>query len=387
VLSTRYDPRSRPARDKTAATIGMGMTEKQGGSDVRANSTLAHAIGGDAYELVGHKWFYSAPMSDALLTLALTRPGAPPTCFLVPRWRPDGSRNPFHIQRLKDKLGNRSNASSEIEYRGAWARRVGPEDRGVRTILAMVHHTRLDCVSGSAGQMRMALVQALHHARHRKAFGRRLAEQPLMRNVLADLALEVEAATALALRLARGYDRAADDAGERAFARITAAVGKYWVCKRAPHAIGEAMECLGGNGYVEDAMLARLYREAPLNAIWEGSGNVICLDVLRAITREPDALPALLGEIRLARGADPRLDEVLRRLEADLTDPADAETRARDVVERLAVALQASILLRAAPGPVADAFCASRLAGAGRLFGTLPASADFGAILERALPA
>ncbi|HKA16224.1 MAG TPA: isovaleryl-CoA dehydrogenase [Myxococcota bacterium] len=386
VLATRYDPRSRPAAEKTAATIGMGMTEKQGGSDVRANSTIAHAISGDVYELVGHKWFYSAPMSDALLTLAKTRPDSPPTCFLVPRWRPDGTRNPFEIQRLKDKLGNRSNASSEIEYRGTWARRVGPEDRGVRTILAMVHHTRLDCVSGSTGLMRMALAQALHHARHRSAFGRRLAEQPLMRNVLADLALEVEAATALALRLARAYDLAPEDPAERAFARICAAVAKYWVCKRTPHAIGEALECLGGNGYVEEAMLARLYREAPLNAIWEGSGNVICLDVLRAIAREPDALPALLGEVGLARGGDRRLDGALQRLASDLSDPTDAELRARDLVERLAVALQASLLLRAAPTAVSDAFCASRLAGGGRMFGTLPSRTDFAAILDRALP-
>ena len=380
VLAMRYDAASRPACEKSAATIGMAMTEKQGGSDVRANTTRAHPIGDDAYELVGHKWFCSAPMSDAFLTLALTRPGAPPTCFLVPRWRPDGSRNPFHIQRLKDKLGNRSNASSEIEYCGTWARRVGPEDRGVRTILAMVHHTRLDCVSGSTGLVRMALAQALHHARHRAAFGRRLAEQPLMRNVLADLALEVEAATALMLRLARAY-------GERAFARIATAVGKYWVCKRSPNAIGEAMECLGGNGYVEEAILARLYREAPVNAIWEGSGNVICLDVLRAIAREPDTLPALLAEIRLASGADPRLDAAVARLETDLSDPADAELRARDLVERMAVALQASLLLRVAPGPIADAFCASRLGGGGRLFGALPARTDFAAILERALPA
>jgi putative acyl-CoA dehydrogenase len=387
VLATRYDAASRPAREKSAATIGMAMTEKQGGSDVRANTTRAHPIGDDAYELVGHKWFCSAPMSDAFLTLALTRPGAPPTCFLVPRWRPDGSRNPFHIQRLKDKLGNRSNASSEIEYRGTWARRIGPEDRGVRTILAMVHHTRLDCVSGSTGLVRMALAQALHHARHRAAFGRRLAEQPLMRNVLADLALEVEAATALSLRLARAYDLAAEDPGERAFARIATAVGKFWVCKRAPNAIGEAMECLGGNGYVEEAILARLYREAPVNAIWEGSGNVICLDVLRAITREPDTLPALLAEIRLASGADPRLDDMLHRLEADLGDPADAEMRARDIVERLAVALQASLLLRVAPGAIADAFCASRLGNGGRLFGALPANTDFAAILARVLPA
>jgi putative acyl-CoA dehydrogenase len=386
VLSTRYDPRSRPANEKSGATIGMAMTEKQGGSDVRANTTRAYPLEGDAYELVGHKWFCSAPMSDAFLTLALTREKAPPTCFLVPRWRPDGSRNAFAIQRLKDKLGNRSNASSEIEYRGTWARRVGPEDRGIRTILEMVHHTRLDCVSGSTGLMRMALSQALHHARHREAFGRRLADQPLMRNVLADLALEVEAATALMLRLARAFDAAGEDPAERAFARIATAVAKYWVCKRAPQMIGEAMECLGGNGYVEEAILARLYREAPVNAIWEGSGNVICLDVLRAMVREPETLPALRTEIALAQGADPRLDAALARIDADLAGPADAETRARGVVERLAVALQASLLLRVAPAPVADAFCASRLADGGRLFGTLARDTDFPALLERALP-
>jgi len=386
VLATRYDPSSRPAAEKSAATIGMAMTEKQGGSDVRANSTRAHALGGDDYELVGHKWFCSAPMSDAFLTLAKLREEAPPTCFLVPRWRPDGSRNLFHIQRLKDKLGNRSNASSELEYRGTWARRVGPEDRGVRTIIDMVHHTRLDCVSGSTGLMRMALAQAVHHARHRSAFGRLLAEQPLMRNVLADLALEVEAATALMLRLARAYDHAEEDPAERAFARIATAVGKYWVCKRAPQTIGEAMECLGGNGYVEEAILARLYREAPVNAIWEGSGNVICLDVLRAIVREPDALPALRAEIALARGADRRLDAAIARLDADLSDPSDAESRARRTVEQLALALQASLLVRHAPAAVADAFCAGRLGDGGLLFGTLPEGVDTDAILARALP-
>jgi len=386
VLSTDYDPASRPASEKRAATLGMAMTEKQGGSDVRANTTRAHPLGGDAWELVGHKWFCSAPMSDAFLTLAKTRDDAPPTCFLVPRWRPDGTRNRFAIQRLKEKLGNRSNASSEIEYRGSWAQRVGPEDRGVRTILAMVHHTRLDCVSGSTGLMRMALVQALHHARHREAFGRHLAEQPLMRNVLADLALEVEAATVLMLRLARAFD-APDDPGERAFARIATAVAKYWVCKRAPIAIGEAMECLGGNGYVEEAMLARLYREAPVNAIWEGSGNVICLDVLRAIVREPETLPALRAEIGLARGADRRLDAALERLDAELADATGAEARARRLVEALAVALQASLLVRGAPAPVADAFCASRLEGGGSLFGTLPAAVDAAPLLARTLPA
>jgi len=396
-VSTRYDPRGVPAEHKSAATLGMAMTEKQGGSDVRSNTTRAHALGRDvqgaeAWELVGHKWFCSAPMSDAFLTLARTRDDAPPTCFLVPRWRPDGTRNPFAIQRLKHKLGNRSNASSEVEYRGTFAWRVGPEDRGVRTIIDMVHHTRLDCVSGSAGLVRMALAQALHHARHREAFGRRLADQPLMRNVLADLALESEAATALMLRLARAYDALDDDPAERAFARIATAVGKYWVCKRAPQTIGEAMECLGGNGYVEEAPLARLYREAPVNAIWEGSGNVICLDVLRAIVREPDTLPALLSEIALARGADRRLDAALERLERDLADPADAETRARSLVGRLATALQASLLVRGAPAAVADAFAASRLGDDGRgepagLFGALPAGVDFAAILERAAPA
>jgi len=386
VLATAYDPRSLPAADKTAATVGMAMTEKQGGSDVRANTTLAHPIGGDAYELVGHKWFCSAPMSDAFLTLALLEEGAPPSCFLVPRWRPDGSRNAFHIQRLKDKLGNRSNASSEVEYRGTWARRVGVEGRGIRTILEMVHHTRLDCVSGSTGLMRMALAQALHHTRHRAAFGRRLALQPLMRNVLADLALEVEAATALMLRLARAFDAAGDDPGERAFARIATAVAKYWVCKRAPHAIGEAMECLGGNGYVEEAPLARLYREAPVNAIWEGSGNVICLDVLRAALREPETLEALRAEIGLARGADRRLDAALEALDHELANPADAELRARALVERLAITLQASLLVRAAPAAVADAWCAARLEGGAHLFGALPAGCDFGTILDRVAP-
>jgi putative acyl-CoA dehydrogenase len=387
VLATRYDPSNRPAGEKSAATLGMAMTEKQGGSDVRTNTTRAHAQGSDVYELVGHKWFCSAPMSDAFLTLALTREGAPPTCFLVPRWRPDGSRNAIRLERLKDKLGNRSNASSEVEYDGAWARRVGEEDRGVRTILEMVQHTRLDCVSGSAGLLRQALAQAVHHARHRSAFGRRLVEQPLMRNVLADLALESEAATALMLRLARAFDAAPEDAAERAFARIATAASKYWVCKRVPFAIGEAMECLGGNGYVEEALLARLYREAPVNAIWEGSGNVICLDVLRAIVREPEAAPALRDEIALARGADPRFDAALDRLDSELADVRDVETRARSLVERMALALQASLLLRVAPAPVADAFCASRLAESGHLFGTLPSGVDFGAILDRTLPA
>ncbi|HYB12103.1 MAG TPA: acyl-CoA dehydrogenase family protein, partial [Myxococcota bacterium] len=334
----------------------------------------------------GHKWFCSAPMSDAFLTLAQAEAGL--SCFLVPRVLPDGTRNPFQIQRLKDKLGNRSNASSEVEFRGTLARMVGEEGRGVRTILEMVHHTRLDCVSGSAGLMRQALSQALHHARHRSAFGRRLVEQPLMEAVLADLALESEAATALMLRLARAYDDAPEVEPERAFARLATAVAKYWVCKRAPALISEAMECLGGNGYVEESMLPRLFREAPVNAIWEGSGNVICLDVLRAMVREPASVPALLEELRLARGGNRRLDDAVAHLERELADSSAAEPRARRIVERLALVLQASLLVRSAPSFVADAFCAARLPGeGGLLFGTLPSSVQPREIVTRALPA
>jgi putative acyl-CoA dehydrogenase len=382
---TEYDPRLLPLSEKRSVLIGMAMTEKQGGSDVRANTTRAEPAGSPGeYRLTGHKWFCSAPMSDAFLTLAQAERGL--TCFLVPRVLPDGTRNAFAIQRLKDKLGNRSNASSEVEYRGTLARRLGEEGRGVRTILEMVHHTRLDCVTGSAGLMRRALAEAAHHAAHRSAFGRRLTEQPLMESVLADLALEVEAATALALRLARAYDEAASDPGARAFARIATAVAKYWVCKRAPAMIYEAMECLGGNGYVEESPLPRLYREAPVNAIWEGSGNVICLDVLRAMVREPESLPALLAELRLARGAHPALDAWTAALERDLADPTDAEARARGVVERLALALQASLLLRGAPSAVGEGFCAARLgANARLLFGALPAGVPRAAILGRVL--
>ncbi|HZR82993.1 MAG TPA: isovaleryl-CoA dehydrogenase [Candidatus Binatia bacterium] len=395
VLGIDYDPRPVPASQKTTVLVGMAMTEKQGGSDVRANTTRAHAIAGGGpgteYELVGHKWFCSAPMCDAFLTLARTSNGDGDrgiSCFLVPRWRPDGTRNAFHIQRLKDKLGNRSNASSELEYRGTWALLLGEEGRGVRTIIDMVHHTRLDCVGGSAGLVRQALSQALHHASHRSAFGKLLRDQPLMRNVLADLALESEAATALFVRLARAYDELPHDDGARAFARIATAVAKFWVCKRAPAAIYEAMECLGGNGYVEESILPRLYREAPVNAIWEGSGNVICLDVLRAMVREPESVPALLDELRLARGGDRRLDTAVAEIERELADPSDAESRARRVVERMALALEASLLVRHAPHAVADAFCASRLAGDGGLvFGTLPRGAEVGAIAERAMPA
>jgi putative acyl-CoA dehydrogenase len=324
-------------------------------------------------------------MCDAFLALARTPRGI--ACFLVPRFRPDGTRNPFLLQRLKDKLGNRSNASAEVEFRGTFAVMLGEDGRGVRTILEMVHHTRLDCVSGSAGLVRQAVAQALHHAAHRAAFGRRLLEQPLMRNVLADLALESEAATALSLRLARAYDAAPHDESERAFARVATAAAKYHVCKRAPVAIGEAMECLGGNGYVEESVLPRLYREAPVNAIWEGSGNVICLDVLRALAREPACAPALQEELRGVRGADRRLDAFVATLERELARPEDAEARARRTVERLALALEASLLVRSAPAAVADAFCASRLAGdGGQGFGTLPAGLDLAPLLARAAP-
>jgi putative acyl-CoA dehydrogenase len=386
ILSTTYDPSPRPAADKSGVLIGMAMTEKQGGSDVRANTTEAHALGKGAYELIGHKWFCSAPTSDGFLTLAQAPAGL--TCFLVPRWRPDGTRNAIVIQRLKDKLGNRSNASAEIEYAGALAWLVGEDGHGVRTIIKMVHHTRLDAAISSAALMRQALAQALHHAAHRTAFQRRLLDQPLMRNVLADLALEVEGATALVMRLARAFDQADDSPAERAFARLATAVAKYWVCKRAPVMIAEALECLGGNGYVEESILPRLYREAPVNSIWEGAGNVVCLDVLRALAREPDSLEALLAELQGARGADLRLDGRLVRLTNALADQSTFEARARHLVEQLALALQASLLVRHAPPAVADAFCASRLSDhPGRQFGVLPNGLDLAAICARARPA
>ncbi|MFN2426530.1 MAG: isovaleryl-CoA dehydrogenase [Candidatus Binatia bacterium] len=389
LLATEYDPRMTPPERKSAVLIGMAMTEKQGGSDVRANTTTAVPVDGGgpggAYEITGHKWFCSAPMCDAFLTLAHTDAGL--SCFLVPRWRPDGTRNGFHIQRLKDKLGNRSNASSEIEYAGAWGRMIGEDGRGVRTIIDMVHHTRLDCVSGSAGIMRQAVAQAIHHASHRSAFGRLLTGQPLMQNVLADLAVESEAATVLMVRLARAYDDGLEHEGARAFARIATAAAKFWVCKRAPHLTYEAMECLGGNGYAEESMMPRLYREAPVNAIWEGSGNVICLDVLRAITREPDSLPALLDELRTARGGNARYDAELARFETDILDGENVETRSRTLTSSMAVLLQASLLLRHAPSFVADAFCASRLGQGGTLvFGTLAAGTRCKEIVERAAP-
>jgi putative acyl-CoA dehydrogenase len=364
----------------------MAMTEKQGGSDVRANTTRALAGDDGWWEITGHKWFCSAPMCDLFLVLAQTDEGV--TCFALPRVLPDGARNEgFQLQRLKDKLGNRSNASSEVEFRGALAQIVGEPGRGVPTIIEMVNHTRLDCVIGTAAGMRAAVANATWHAAHRSAFGRRLAEQPLMVNVLADLAIESEAATAVALRLARAYDEAPDDANADAFKRLATAVAKYHVCKRAPGHAFEALECLGGNGYVEASGMPRLYREAPLASIWEGSGNVMALDVLRALSRSPEALDAFFAEVDEAAGADPRLDDFAAATRAEFTDLEAIEPRARRVVERMALCLQGSLLVRHAPAAVADAFCAARLAGdAGLSYGTLPAGVDAAAIVARHTP-
>ena len=383
ILSADYDDADASAESKRGCLIGMAMTEKQGGSDVRANTTRAQPQG-EMFELVGHKWFCSAPMSDAFLTLARTDAGL--SCFLVPRWLPDGARNPIRIQRLKDKLGNRSNASAEIEYAGALAWPVGADGDGVRAIIKMVHHTRLDAAISAAAIMRQAVAQALHHTAYRTAFQNKLIDQPLMRNVLADLALESEAATVLIMRVAGAFDRSADPR-EAALARLITPIAKYWICKRAPAVAVEALECLGGNGYVEESILARLYREAPVNSVWEGSGNVICLDVLRALAREPDALQVLLAEIALGRGGDARLDRAQDRLEDALAQTEDAEHRARHLVEQLALVLSASLLLRHAPAAVADAYCAARLGGeAGLQLGTLPRGLDLAAICARARP-
>jgi putative acyl-CoA dehydrogenase len=416
VTATTYDPRLVPAAQKGSAISGMAMTEKQGGSDVRANTTVARPLNGGGpgaeYEITGHKWFCSAPMSDIFLMLAQTDDGL--SCFLVPRVLPDGTRNPFHIQRLKDKLGNHSNASSEVEFHGTWGRMLGEGGRGVPTIIEMVGHTRLDCVIGGAAGMRAGVVAATWHAAHRSAFGKRLIDQPLMRNVLADLCVESEAATMLAMRLARAYDEAGSEldgpgAGNGAgadggggggtivhsdelsdahlFKRLATAVGKYWVCKRAPNHAFESLECLGGNGYVEESGMPRLYREAPLASIWEGSGNVMSLDVLRALVRTPRTLEVFMAEVGEARGADARLDAHLAKLQSQFSDPATLESRARRVVESMALALQGSLLVRFGAPAVADAFCASRLGGDGGLeYGTLPADTDFEAIVERGRP-
>lgn len=377
-----YDPREVPIAGKAGITLGMGMTEKQGGSDVRANATVATPQVDGSYALVGHKWFFSAPMCDGFLVLAQAPGGL--GCFLMPRRLPDGTKNAFRLMRLKDKLGDWSNASSEVELCGAHALRVGEEGRGVATIIEMVMMTRLDCMLGAAAEMRMALAQALHHARHRVAFGRRLAEHPLMANVLADLAIESEAATAFALRVARAVDAAPRDPREAAFARVATALGKYWLCKRAPAFVNEAQECLGGAGYVEESMLPRLYRQAPLNSIWEGSGNIQCLDVLRALAREPGCVDAVLAELESAGDRDVRYVEAVQRIRALLAGGI-GEFDARAASEQLVLSLQAALLLRAG-SPAAAAFVGSRLERAhGLAFGTL-ASADTKELLARALP-
>jgi putative acyl-CoA dehydrogenase len=387
-LKNAYDPRLVPAEQKAGVTFGMAMTEKQGGSDVRANTTVATPIPGESdgvVELLGHKWFCSAPMSDAFLTLAQGPEGL--TCYLVPRIRPDGTRNPFFVQRLKDKMGNKSNASSEVEYRGTWAQRVGVPGRGVPTIIEMVAQTRLDVAVGAAGLMRQAVRLAIHHCTHRSAFGKTLIRQPLMRNVLADMAIEVEAATALGMRLAAAFDASAKpepDLEEQAFGRATMAIAKYWLSKRVIGLTAEALECHGGNGYVEDFPMSQLYREAPLGSIWEGSGNIQCLDVLRAMQRSPASFAAVRDELQGHQGKDPRLDAVLATIETALGSPETLEVRARWLVEQLAVALQAGLLIDHAPEAVSTAFLATRMGHGARMYGVLPPDTDFEAILERA---
>ena len=380
VLADAYDPRPIPVSEKAGATIGMAMTEKQGGSDLRAVRTQA-TRGDNGWRLDGHKWFCSAPMSDAFFTLARTDEGV--TCFFVPRSLPDGTRNAIHIQRLKDKVGNRSNASSEIEYQSTWAWLVGEPGRGIATLIEMAHHTRFDIVVGVAAMMRAALNEAVNHVRHRSAFGKRLVEHRLMQNVVADLALEAEAALLLAFRLAAAFDASGAGPAERELQRCLTPIAKYWLCRRMTPVAVEAMECLGGNGYVEESPLARLYREAPLNGIWEGSANVICLDVLRALARSPDALDALAKEAGSAK--DARIDRAIAHARRMLKDAA-AEGEARVIVEQLALAAQASLMKRYADANAAEAFCASRLEpqAGGRAFGTLAAGTDTAALAARA---
>ncbi|WP_234814823.1 isovaleryl-CoA dehydrogenase [Noviherbaspirillum denitrificans] len=386
ILSRCYDPRNVPDSQKEGVTIGMAMTEKQGGSDVRANTTRAIPLGGgpgQAYELVGHKYFVSAPMCDAFLVLAQAPGGL--SCFLLPRWRPDGSKNPLQIQRLKNKMGNVANASSETELRGAWAQMIGEEGRGVATILKMVSMTRFDCMIGSAAGMRQAVVQALHHCEQRAAFGRLLSEQPLMQNVLADLAIESEAALAMTMRIARALD-SSDSESEKLLVRMGTAVGKYWICKRTPGHAYEAMECIGGSGVMEDSIMPRLFRESPVNSIWEGSGNVQCLDMLRAMQREPGSLDVFMAELKLAAGGNRYLDQHVASLANDFADRADIEYRARAIVEKMALALQGALLVRHGDQAVADGFCLSRLSGlaSGLVYGNLPRGVDCARIIRRA---
>jgi putative acyl-CoA dehydrogenase len=384
-LAAEWEPRLLDPDPATSALCGMAMTEKQGGSDVRANTTRAEPVGGGVFELTGHKWFCSHPVSDAFLVLAQAPGGL--SCFLLPRALPDGSQNGFHIQRLKDKLGTRSLASAEVEFEAATAWLVGEEGRGVPTIIDMVNHTRLDCVLGSAAGMRRGVAEATHHAAHRSTFGNLLTDHPLMQNVLADLCVESEAATLLAMRLARAFDPGA----EPAFQRLATPIAKYWICKRAtPHAV-EALEVLGGNGFVEESSMPRLLRDSPLNSIWEGSGNVIALDVLRVMSKEPDSFEVVLQEVELAKGSDPRLDRAIAGVREDIASlvasPDSAAYLARRVVERLALALQASLVVRHSPSAVSEAFLATRIAGdRGLAFGTLPAGIDCEAIVDRHRP-
>ena len=385
ILSRDYDPRFIPAGGKHSMLVGMGMTEKQGGSDVRANTTRAAPASGGAYTLIGHKWFFSAPMCDAFLVLAHAPGGL--SCFLLPRFTPDGALNAIRIQRLKDKLGNRSNASAEVEFHEAHATLVGEEGRGVQTILQMGVYTRLDCALGTAGLMRQALAQALHNARERQVFGKLLKDQPLMKNVLADLALESEAATALGLRLANAYDK--DDESERLLRRALTPAAKFWVCKRGAHFAQEAMEAIGGNGYVEESILPRIYREMPVNSIWEGAGNVMCLDVIRALSRSPDVGNAVLAELDAVRGSHADFDRFAASLATRMVPGATDEAGARRLTQDIALGVQASVLARAAPGFVFEAFVGSRLASpcTGGAFGMLPADAPLDRLIERAMPA
>jgi putative acyl-CoA dehydrogenase len=382
VFARRYDPRFMPAREKYSALIGMGMTENQGGSDLRTNVTRAEPAGDGTFRLHGHKWFMSAPMCDAFLVLAQSPKGL--SCFLMPRWTPDGERNAVHINRLKDKLGNKSNASSEVEFDGAYAELVGEEGRGIPTIIEMSNYTRLDCAIGSSGLMRQAVAQAVHHAKHRVAFQKKLADQPLMTNVLADLALESEAATVLTMRLARAYDE--HDEASVAIRRVVTPAAKFWICKRAPYLALEAMEVLGGSGYIEESVLPRIYREMPVNSIWEGSGNVMCLDVLRAMARTPNVDDVLSRELK--NSGDARLKAFVDRLMTRLSAPERGdEAQARALVRDLVLALQAALLIKHAPAYVADAFCTSRLDAKGAdAFGLLPRGVDARAIVERAAP-
>ena len=388
IMARTYDPSNRPHTEKNAVTIGMAMTEKQGGSDVRRNTTRAYPIGqigpGEAYELVGHKWFVSAPMCDAFLVLAQTDNGL--SCFLVPRWRPDGSKNPLQIQQLKQKMGNAANASSETELRGALGWMVGEEGRGVRTIIEMVATTRYDCMIGSSSGMRQAAAQAIHHASNREAFGARLSEQPLMQNLLADLALESEAAMTYTMRIARAMDNQ-DNEHEKLLSRIATPIGKYWICKRTPTHAYEAMEVIGGSGVMENHIMPRLFRESPVNAIWEGSGNVQCLDILRSIEKQPDVLDAYFMELQKAQGVNRRFDTFLNGIKSEFTDTNTLQYRGRIIADKMALGLQAALLLQHSTSDVADAFCLSRLASnGGSNYGTMPTEINCAAIVERAAP-